>query len=236
MSNNQIECPNKFTMPYTVQPGDTLNSIAFRFGINLSGLIDLNPTLKLRSLTVGMSLCVPLVPETPPCINGALYTVQEGESFYRLALRNNISLNSLLEANPDANPFDLKVGQQICIPNVPQSCPFGTLVVLEPNSRLSDLLITYNLSVNELVASNPEFNPNILVPGSELCIPPLNYHPCGPNTIEYVVKANDSLSSIALQFSTTLSELLLLNPHLRPANFMIVGTKVCIPQKAETQG
>lgn len=60
---NQQLCPNIYTMPYEVRPGDTLNSIATRFGTNLVGLIELNPTLRLRSLTEGMTICVPRVPE-----------------------------------------------------------------------------------------------------------------------------------------------------------------------------
>ncbi len=234
MLNNQV-CPSPATMPYTVQIGDTLNSIAFRFGINLTGLIDLNPTLRLRTLTEGMVLCVPRVPVTPPCINGALYVVKEGDSFYMIALRNRVSLNALLESNPDANPYDLKVGQEICIPDVREECPFGTLVTIQESTRLSDILINYNLSVNELLASNPGFNPNILVPGNEICIPPYNFQPCEEGSTEYVIKANDSLSTVALQFSMPISELLLANPYLRPANFMIIGTVICIPNR-ETIG
>jgi len=228
--NNQ-ECPSPSTMPYTVAVGDTLNSIAKRFGINLSGLIDLNPTLRLRTLTEGMVLCVPRVPVTPTCLNGTLYTVNEGDSFYMIALRNRVSLNALLEANPDANPYDLKVGQEICLPNVREECPFGTVVTLQESSRLSDILINYNLSVNELLAANQGFNPNILVPGNSICIPPYNYQPCSEGSVEYVIKANDSLSTVAQQFSMTVSEVLLANPYLRPANFMIIGTNVCIPNR-----
>ncbi|NLJ58435.1 MAG: LysM peptidoglycan-binding domain-containing protein [Tissierellia bacterium] len=223
-------CPNIYTMPYVVRPGDTLNSIAERFGTNLVGLIDLNPTLRLRTLTEGMTICVPRVPTRPPCIGGAYYTIREGDSFYSLSLRYGIPLNLLLEANPDANPYDLKVGQEICIPNVPEGCPFGTLVTIEEGTRLSDILISYNLSLNELRDANLDFNPNFIVPGTELCIPPETFIPCDPQTtVEYVIREGDSLSTIAVANNVTPSELLIANPHLRPANFLITGTQVCIP-------
>ncbi len=227
---NQQLCPNIYTMPYQVRPGDTLNSIASRFGTNLVGLIELNPTLRLRSLTEGMTLCVPKVPQRPPCINGAYYTIREGESFYNIAQRYSIPLNLLLEANPEANPYDLKVGQEICIPNVPAGCPFGTLVTIQEGTRLSDILISYNLSLNELKETNKEFNPNIIVPGTDLCIPPEPFAPCPQGTAsEYVIKAGDSLSTVAIANNITPSELLIANPHLRPANFLIIGTMICIP-------
>jgi LysM repeat protein len=157
---NQQLCPNINSMPYEVRPGDTLNSIAARFGTNLVGLLELNPTLRLRSLTEGMTICVPRVPKRPPCINGAYYTIREGDSFYNIAQRYGIPLNLLLEANQEANPYDLKVGQEICIPNVPPGCPFGTLVTIQEGTRLSDILISYNLSLNELREVNPNFNPS----------------------------------------------------------------------------
>jgi LysM repeat protein len=230
MINNSNPCPNRFTMPYTVQPGDTLNSIARRYGINLVGLIELNPTLRLRTLTEGMIICVPRVPERPPCINGSIYVIMEGDSFYTLAQRYKVPLNSIIEANPDANPYDLKVGQEVCIPNVHPTCPFGVVYTVEIGATLSNILIRYNVSVNELLETNPGFNPNILVPGAEICIPPTAYQECKcPNSREYIVKANDSLATIAQAYGVTPSSLLIANPNLRPANFMIIGTKVCIP-------
>ncbi len=226
---NQVQCPNRSTMPYEVRPGDTLNSIATRFGTNLVGLLELNPTLRLRTLTEGMTICVPRVPVSPPCIGGAYYTIREGDSFYAIAQRYNLPLNLLLEANPEANPYDLKVGQEICIPNVPEGCPFGTVVTIAQGTRLSDILIGYNLSLNELIDSNPDFNFNVIVPGTELCIPPENYQPCSQNSTEYVIKTGDSLSTVSTSNNLTPSQLLIANPNLRPANFLIVGTRVCIP-------
>ncbi|MGB4439616.1 MAG: LysM domain-containing protein, partial [Sedimentibacter sp.] len=132
---NQIQCPNKSSMTYVVRPGDTLNSIATRYGTNLVGLLELNPTLRLRTLTEGMTICVPRVPQRPPCINGAYYIIKEGESFYNIAQKYGLPLNILLEANPEANPYDLKVGQEICIPNVPAGCPFGSVVVIQEGTR-----------------------------------------------------------------------------------------------------
>lgn len=229
-NQNQVQCPNVNTMPYVVQPGDTLNSIASRFGTNLVGLLELNPTLRLRTLTEGMSLCVPRVPQRPPCLNGAYYIIREGDSFYNIARTYGIPLNLLLEANPEANPYDLKVGQEICIPNVPAGCPFGTVVTIQEGTRLSDILISYNLSLNELIATNRDFNPNIIVPGTELCIPPENFETCAENSTEYVIRSGDTLSTVAIANNLTPSQLLIANPGLRPANFLIVGTRVCIPR------
>jgi len=230
MTNFQNPCPNKYTMPYIVRPGDTLNSIARKYGINLIGLLDLNPTLKLRTLTEGMQICVPKVPVRPPCINGSIYTIVEGDSFYTLAQKYKIPLNSIIESNPEANPYDLKVGQEICIPTISSTCPFGVVYTIKTGDTLSSILIKYNLSVNELIEANIGFNPNILVPGAEICIPPAVYQECKcPNSREYIIKPNDSLATVSLAYNVTPTGLLIANPNLRPANFIIIGTKVCIP-------
>lgn len=46
-----------------------------------------------------------------------LYTIKTGDTFYKLAKVFNISLNSLIAANPAVNPNSLKVGQKIRIPH-----------------------------------------------------------------------------------------------------------------------
>lgn len=230
MINFPYTCPSDYTMLYTVQPGDTLNSIARTFGINLIGLLDLNPTLRLRTLTEGMQLCVPKVPERPTCINGAYYIIKEGDSLYKIAQKYKISLNSIIEANPNANPYDLKVGQEICIPEIPSFCPFGLVYTIDTGTTLSKMLIKYNLSINELTEANPNFNPNILVPDTKICIPSTVYQECKcPNSREYVIKSGDSLATVAEAYKVSASDLLIANPNLRPANFLIIGTKVCIP-------
>jgi LysM repeat protein len=229
MLDSLYPCPD-FAMPYIVKPGDTLNTIASRFGINLIGLLDLNPNLRLRTLTEGMQLCVPKVSKRPPCVNGSYYVIKEGDSFYNIAQKYKISLNLLIQANPDANPYDLKVGQEICVPIEDSNCPFGIVYTIVMGDTLSKILIKYNLSVNELRETNVDFNPNFLAPGTKLCIPPAISVECVcPNSRAYVIKTGDSLATVAEAYSVMPSDLLIANPNLRPANFMIIGTKVCIP-------
>lgn len=44
------------------------------------------------------------------------YTIQAGDTFYKIALKYQISLSSLLAANPGIDPNQLQIGQQIRIP------------------------------------------------------------------------------------------------------------------------
>lgn len=51
-----------------------------------------------------------------------MYTIQAGDTFYKIALRFQISLSSLLAVNPGVDPNQLRIGQQIRIP-VPGPVP-----------------------------------------------------------------------------------------------------------------
>ena len=48
-------------------------------------------------------------------------------------------------------------------------------------------------------------------------------------TKKYVVKSGDSLSSIAVRFNTTTSELQALNPDI--GNTLVVGTRIVVPRQ-----
>lgn len=44
------------------------------------------------------------------------YIIQEGDTLYQIAMKFNVSLDTLMKANPNVNPYMLFVGQAICIP------------------------------------------------------------------------------------------------------------------------
>lgn len=53
---------------------------------------------------------------TPGC-DGDLYTIEPGDTLFKIAKRNNISIQDLLDANPQIKkPEQINVGQVICIP------------------------------------------------------------------------------------------------------------------------
>ncbi|ACV61146.1 Peptidoglycan-binding LysM [Desulfofarcimen acetoxidans DSM 771] len=59
-------------------------------------------------------------PESPVCKPGDMisYTIKSGDTFYKLAMQYDIPLQDLLDANPNVNPNNLRVGQVINIPCV----------------------------------------------------------------------------------------------------------------------
>ncbi len=102
---------------YSIKPGDTLYSIARFYNVSLDDLLEANPGIDPNRLQVGQTICIPLA--TPPVTcpqNSFVYLIQAGDTFYRLARRYNISVDSLIRANPNIDPDALLIGQNICIP------------------------------------------------------------------------------------------------------------------------
>lgn len=55
-------------------------------------------------------------PQPQPQQDYQMYTIQAGDTFYKLSLKFQVSLESILLANPSVDPQNLQIGQQIRIP------------------------------------------------------------------------------------------------------------------------
>lgn len=109
------------------------------------------------------------------CMTAAApYTVCHDDTFYKISKYYNITLDDLMEANPNANPDHIKVGDTLCIPLSLQNiqCASGseTYTVLE-NDSIYKLSQKFNISMNILLKANPRINPDALLPGQIICIP-----------------------------------------------------------------
>ncbi len=61
--------------------------------------------------------------QPPPTATPSTYTVVEGDTFFTIAARHDISLEALQAANPDVNPSLISPGLQILIPAAGSSAP-----------------------------------------------------------------------------------------------------------------
>ncbi len=58
-----------------------------------------------------------VIPPPPPCPNGFIYTVQPGDTMFSIAQRFGVSLQALINANPQVtDPNVIFPGQQLCVP------------------------------------------------------------------------------------------------------------------------
>lgn len=108
------------TRPYIVQPGDQFYKIAEQFNVTVGEIITANPGINPTALVVGQQICIPQrKPGTKFCPSKNYYVVTAGDTFYSIARKFNVTVQSLQQENPDANPGAMFVGQVLCIPLAP---------------------------------------------------------------------------------------------------------------------
>ena len=212
---------------YTIQRGDTLFVLAQRFNTTVSAILALNPGLDPNALQVGRIICIPGA-APPTCPAGSVaYVIRSGDTLFIIAQRFGTTVSAILAINPGLDPNALRIGQTICVPQAATTCPGGTFYTIQPGDTLFLIATRFDVSVNALQTANPGLDPTRLVPGQRICIPAAPPITC-PGNNTYLIQPGENLSSIAERFTVSAADILVLNPGLRPSDF-IPGRTICLP-------
>ncbi len=195
---------------YVVGWGDTLVSIATRYGSSVNALMQANGIRNPDFIYVGQQLLVPGGAVPGPAPAPATYVVQSGDTLFSIATRNGTTVGALMRANGLYN-YWIYVGQTLRIPGslpqppapqppipqpVPQPLPQGVYHVVRPGEYLSLIAARYGSSVYAIQIANKISNPSFIWSGQRLFIPggvaPLNplpppapIYPVYPTVIPY---------------------------------------------------
>ena len=136
-----VVCPVG-TLPYNVNPGDTLSTIAKKFGTDTEALLSANPEKDPFNLKTGQRICIAQkFTEPPMCESRNYYVIRRGDTLGSIAASFEITTRELLSVNPGINPRSLSIGQIICLPLTPS--PFEIIV----NVRAKRLTVYRNGSL-----------------------------------------------------------------------------------------
>ena len=116
---------------------------------------------------------------TPVVTSGeTAYVVQPGDNLFRIALRYNLSVQAVAQANNITNPALILVGQSLVIPagsasatTPPVSTSCGTVYVVQPGDNLFRIALRHNYSQYYLAQYNNISNPSVVYVGQQICIP-----------------------------------------------------------------
>lgn len=149
-------------------------------------------------------------------ISNSYYTVQKGDSLWKIANKYNITINDIKNINNLSSNL-LKVGQILKIPKLNIN---DNVYIVQNGDTLYSIANKYGTTVDELKKIN-NLSTNLLQIGQKLKV-------SSHDNNYYIVKKGDSLWKIANQYNTTVDRLKSLNNLT--TTILQVGQKLKIPK------
>ena len=214
---------------YTVQKGDSLYSIATKFGTSVDAIKRAN-NLGTNMLSIGQKLLIPEITEDEPSIpptssTGSVYTVKNGDTLYSIAGRYGITVDSLKTAN-NLTSNNLKIGQKLTIPSSTTDPTGSTTYTVKSGDTLYGIASKYGVSVEDIKRLNGLSN-NLLQIGQKLTIPSGS---SSPSTTTYTVKKGDNLYNIAQKYNVSVSSIM--NANNLSSTLLQIGQVLKIPKSS----
>ena len=184
---------------HTVVSGDTLFSIAQRYGVDMNAIIQANNIENPSRILRGQVLIIPglSVPDDSAQVQNPLvaatplvHVVQRGESLGAIARQYGTTVEQILQANTIANPNRIFPGQSLNIwvsPEVAQQTaapapqqpvqPAPTTNIsytIQPGETLGMIAQRYGMSWTTLAQMNGIYDPDRVLAGQTIIVPALN--------------------------------------------------------------
>ncbi len=176
---------------HTVSWGETLFSIAARYGTTVNAVMQANNLRNADFIFIGQRLLVPGGAMPGPMPGPATYVVQNGDTLFSIATRYGTSVNAVMQANRLFN-YWIYPGQTLRIPGygspapmpVPQPVPQNVYHIVRSGDYLAHIATRYNSTPYAIQIANKLSNPSFIWSGQKLYIPngqaPANMQP-GPS-------------------------------------------------------
>lgn len=160
---------------HTIEPGQTVYSIATMYGVGVEDIYRLNPESR-EVIKAGGKLRIPqkdiatTITASQEDRDYSFHTIQPKETLYSLSKRYQISATSIVDANPGLSVATFQIGKTIRIPSVeieqlPQT-ESQTVVKdieykIERKETMYRLTRKFNVTAEELIKKNPELQKGV---------------------------------------------------------------------------
>lgn len=174
---------------HTVALGETLYSIARRYGVSAEDIAAANGVVNLDYIYAGQQLVIPgggpsWDPAPAPHAGGARsHLVSLGETLYGIAWQYGVSVSAIMAANGISNPDYIYAGQQLAIPGgwapepdhgggwVDPGPGCGHRYQVKPGETLSGIAWHHGLGIEAIARANGIGFPFMIYAGQALYIP-----------------------------------------------------------------
>jgi len=181
---------------HVVNAGESLSSIAARYGVSASAIAQANGLKNLDWVYVGQRLRIPgasSVSAGGAVSAGGVHVVRAGESLAILAQKYGTTAAAIAQANGLTNQNFIYAGQRLRIPG-PNSAPTaagataavagasGATHIVKAGESLAGIAARYGISAGALASANGLTNPNLIYVGQRLTIPGASAAATAPTT------------------------------------------------------
>jgi LysM repeat protein len=244
-SKGKPQTPAPAYVEHKVTRGETLWRIAQKHKTSVGAIMDYN-RMSDQTVREGITLRIPTPrPQDPKAPRQQLHVVKSRETFWSIADAYHISPKSLAQANPNVNPNKIHEDMELVIPaeerpevpaagagNAPGAAPTpvqpGMLAhKVEDNQTYYSIAKQYGITMEAMVAANPQVKPERLRPGMTVQVPmkparpatPENPKPAssgstvagstaGTSQRTYKIRPGDTMDAIAKKHGVTQEALL----------------------------
>lgn len=241
-----VSLPAQAETDHVVGPGDTVSRLAAKYGVPTSSIIAVNGLDARATIYIGAHLTIPTSSPQPTPVT---HVVVRGDTAWDLAAAYGISVSELSRANSLNVAATIRIGQSLVIPGVtgspaaptrPSASPSAasTAYAVRSGDTLWSIARSHDTSVASLAQANGLSNPSLIRVGQVLTVPSRagvpavatdkNVGSLSTTSSTYVVRAGDTLSSIAAHYGTTVSALVQTNSLSNPS-LIRIGQALTVP-------
>lgn len=154
---------------YIVQPGDTLNLIAIRFGVSVTELINANDLANPDILNVGTPLKIPGLQG----VSGTLTTdvAGLGATLSGLSRKYQFPVDMLVKLNRITSPAEIFIGSTLVLPSLEGAVELAPITPIAEGESMFEKAISGGQNPWMLITANKETGSWSLLPGDSLYAP-----------------------------------------------------------------